>query len=411
MDAVPVIARGHHAAVFVPPVPRALAPLLAAVPPSRHPVLLIASSAERALDIATGVDLPGFAVAGGVAPSSPYPGDRAGAVIGASDALDLVKASALHAAAFGCVVLAWPEELDEDSRAALEAVMAECDKDSQRVIATTETGEPTRVLIERYAFKAMTFGFPPAGSVNSAPEPPVGPARYVLAGTSSVRRTLLQLQGILEPGVAISACPLSREEAASLAGARPPVLVLTPEELPWARSLFQPLAPFPVPGRLSALDRRTARLREKLDALAGRGGLDRELLVLAPLLERHDPAVLAAAALRLAGESGAVRAAVTADATVSRQDIPAYTRIWVGIGRKDNVRPGDLVGALAKEVGLPADAIGKIETRDLFCLVEVRSDQAERAARGLTGVTIRGRRLSARVDRGPGAGGRPPRRS
>jgi ATP-dependent RNA helicase DeaD len=87
-----------------------------------------------------------------------------------------------------------------------------------------------------------------------------------------------------------------------------------------------------------------------------------------------------------------------------------YAKLWVGIGKKDNVRPGDLVGALANQAQVPADAIGRIEVRDLFCLVEVRADQAERAAQGLTGVTVKGRRLIARVDRGPGARHRPPRR-
>jgi ATP-dependent RNA helicase DeaD len=87
--------------------------------------------------------------------------------------------------------------------------------------------------------------------------------------------------------------------------------------------------------------------------------------------------------------------------------------LWVGIGRKDNVKPGDLVGALVNEAKVPAESIGKIEVKDLFCLVDIRSDVIDRAAAGLTGATVRGRRIIARVDRGPAAakaGGRPPRR-
>ena len=104
----------------------------------------------------------------------------------------------------------------------------------------------------------------------------------------------------------------------------------------------------------------------------------------------------AAAALRLAVEPAVQRPAPEASSPPT-----AFTRVWVGIGRKDSVRPGDLVGALTKEVGLPATAIGKIEVKELFCLIEVQADAAERAARGLAGVTVRGRRLTARLDRGP----------
>ena len=133
-----------------------------------------------------------------------------------------------------------------------------------------------------------------------------------------------------------------------------------------------------------------------------------------PLLERFDPALLAAAALRLAGGmgqpvGGGIAAAPDAAA---RPDVPSYAKIWVGVGRKDGAKPGDLVAVLAKEAKVPADAIGKIEMRDLFCLVEVRPEQAPLAVRGLTGLVLRGRRLVARVDRGPGPGpGRPPRRA
>ena len=48
--------------------------------------------------------------------------------------------------------------------------------------------------------------------------------------------------------------------------------------------------------------------------------------------------------------------------------------------------------------------------RDLFCLLEVRADQAERVVKGLTGITVKGWRLIARVDQGLGAKHRQPRR-
>jgi len=406
VDAVPVVGRGHNVAVLVPPVSRALGPLLEAVP--KRPILIIAASHERALDLATAAGHPGVSVAA-LRPREPYPGEHAVLAVGAGEAVSLLAASALHPAAFAALVVAWPEELDEEGRAALAAVMAECDKDAQRIIVTAESGAPTHALIDRYAFKAMTYGFPADGA---GEEPPVGPARYLLAAEATLDRALLQARELVAPGVAVTACPLDRTEAATLAGAEPPVLVLTPAQLPWARRTFKPLTPLADPGRTAGMERRAERWRRRLEEALAAGGLDGEIFTLAPLLARHDPVEIAAAALRLATASTGAAAADAADqAQAAQAAVPAFARIWVGIGRKDNVKPGDLVGALTREVGLPADTIGRIETRDLFCLVEVRADRAEAAVKGLTGIQIRGRRLSARVDRGPGAMARPPRRA
>jgi ATP-dependent RNA helicase DeaD len=87
--------------------------------------------------------------------------------------------------------------------------------------------------------------------------------------------------------------------------------------------------------------------------------------------------------------------------------VPAWAKVWVGVGRKDNVKPGDVVGAIVGETKLGGDRIGKIDIRELYTLVEIRAEDAERVASALTGANLRGRRLTARIDRGPGTSGRP----
>lgn len=404
-SAVPVISRGHNVAVLLPPIPEALSPLLAAIP--RQPILVIASDRDRALQLARSSGVAGAAVATAGATATP---EAPLVVAAAADALELVGRSIVRPAAFAAIVLAWPEDLDEDGRAALEALLAEADKDTQRLIVTSRTGAATEQLVDRYAFKAMTYGFPSAEPGLSAPAA-LGPAQYVVAPPSRVEdwillvREALGAEGLTRP---VAPCPASRDEAAALAAGRP-VLVLTPGQLGFVRTLFNPLTPLPMPGAAAGAARRASRLRADVAALAEAGDLDRELLVLAPLFDRFDPAVVAAAALRLASQRPpAASGTPAAAATPAHQ---AHGRIWVGIGRKDNVRPGDLVGALVNEAKVPADAIGKIEVKDLFCLVEIRADHAEMAAKGLTGTQVRGRRLIARVDRGPGSAGKPPRRT
>ncbi|HEU4697681.1 MAG TPA: DEAD/DEAH box helicase [Gemmatimonadales bacterium] len=90
------------------------------------------------------------------------------------------------------------------------------------------------------------------------------------------------------------------------------------------------------------------------------------------------------------------------------------TRIYVGAGRKANVRPGDLVGAITNEAGIDARAIGAIEIADGFSLVELPEDLVDPVIDALRQSTIKGRRMTVRRERFPArrgparrAGGRP----
>ena len=85
----------------------------------------------------------------------------------------------------------------------------------------------------------------------------------------------------------------------------------------------------------------------------------------------------------------------------------ATAKIYVGVGKKDGATANDLVAVLTKELRVNRENIGRIELRDAYSLVEIPAGDAERIALALNGVTIRRRRVTARVDRGPS---RPPRR-
>ena len=92
--------------------------------------------------------------------------------------------------------------------------------------------------------------------------------------------------------------------------------------------------------------------------------------------------------------------------------------MWIGAGKRDEATVADFVAVLVREVGVERSRIGRIELRDTFALVEVPAEEAEAIALRLGGITIRKRKLTARVDRGRDAGdrgtrpparGRPPR--
>lgn len=51
---------------------------------------------------------------------------------------------------------------------------------------------------------------------------------------------------------------------------------------------------------------------------------------------------------------------------------PAYNAIWLGAGKKRKLRPGDLLGALTKDAGLPVEDIGKIVIFDTYALMALK---------------------------------------
>jgi hypothetical protein len=124
--------------------------------------------------------------------------------------------------------------------------------------------------------------------------------------------------------------------------------------------------------------------------------VDAELALLAPLFEDYDPALVAAALLALQRETGTENQKTGAPPP---SETGAWAKLFVTAGRKDKASAKDLVGALIKEAGLQKGQIGKIDVRETFSLIEVAPTIAEQAARRLTGVSIRGRRVTARPDR------------
>lgn len=171
----------------------------------------------------------------------------------------------------------------------------------------------------------------------------------------------------------------------------------------------------------AAADAVQAALRARL---APPGVSAADLALVAPLLDDHDALEVAAAAVHLfdearralhvarAATSGsraifAAPAHVAAIAALGGADASAdgsKTRLFFNVGKRDNVRPGDLLGAIAGESGLPGDKIGSIDVFESHTLVDVAADAADTIISRLTGVTLRGRQLHVRRDE-RGAGG------
>jgi ATP-dependent RNA helicase DeaD len=70
--------------------------------------------------------------------------------------------------------------------------------------------------------------------------------------------------------------------------------------------------------------------------------------------------------------------------------------VFISLGRKSGVRPGDLVGAIANESGLTGRQIGPIRISEQHSVVGVPKDDLERVINAMDRATMRGKPVKAR---------------
>ncbi|WP_412537403.1 ATP-dependent RNA helicase DbpA [Marinobacter sp. MIT932201] len=83
-------------------------------------------------------------------------------------------------------------------------------------------------------------------------------------------------------------------------------------------------------------------------------------------------------------------------ATPLKPVTPAMKTLCIAGGRKDKIRPGDVMGALTGEAGLPGKAVGKIDLFDHQCFVAVEKSLAGKALSRLENGKVKGRKIRVR---------------
>ncbi|HEY7861143.1 MAG TPA: DbpA RNA binding domain-containing protein [Gemmatimonadaceae bacterium] len=254
--------------------------------------------------------------------------------------------------------------------------------------------------------------------------------------------------------------PLSAEALQTLAGDGTSTIALaTARQIPALRVLAGGgrVTPFVLSGPGARARSRDEKVRDELRASLAGGVNARELIALEPLLTEFDGVEIAAAALRLLEREREKRESAPAERAPSataapappaesgerpergeraprseRGDRPArsdrgerpdrgargasprgaprgapsrtpasrgaMSRLFVNAGKSDGMTPRDLVGSIANESGISSDQIGKIELRDTHSIVEISTPVAEQVAEKMNGITVRGKRLTMRVD-------------
>jgi ATP-independent RNA helicase DbpA len=75
------------------------------------------------------------------------------------------------------------------------------------------------------------------------------------------------------------------------------------------------------------------------------------------------------------------------------QVVPKFMTLYISGGRKDKLRRGDVLGAIVKEAGVEAQAVGKIDVVEHSTYVAVAADQAGKIVSALNQSKIKGRKF------------------
>ncbi len=447
---MPTVARGNNLVAVVPPSPAWAMPILAALVEravsSQVPVLVLVAPA---MVDAVGQTAGRIAAGSGARVVTANGASRAARVLRDGTAALLVTspatALALHTRSqlpidhFGAVALGWPEHWAADE--AMTVLLGEFPRDAQRVVLTSSV-EATAELVERHLRRAVSVAAagltidentPAPKSVRTITTPwsgrvavlrsvvesldpaavsvwtadPADHAAIDLALIECADREIISRGVPSGTGLLICYDLPSAIDLTAIGAGRDVVLLVPPGTTTYVTGITGSTRPVRTTGAVDLLRDRDAQLRGDILARIEAGDLSAAAYLIGPLLDAHDPQAVAAACAALWREAVAEQAAAAAP---EPRQTPVggmnTVRIWIGAGRKDEATPADIVALLIKEIGLTREAVGRIELKDTFSLVEVPAGDAERIAQALTGRTIRKRRLIAKVDRGPVGGDR-----
>jgi ATP-dependent RNA helicase DeaD len=76
--------------------------------------------------------------------------------------------------------------------------------------------------------------------------------------------------------------------------------------------------------------------------------------------------------------------------------------LFLSLGKLHGVRPGEIVGMLYNEAGLPQGAVGHIKLFNKHSCIDVRAEFADRLIQVAKRTKLRGRSFVLDYDRGPG---------
>ncbi len=183
-------------------------------------------------------------------------------------------------------------------------------------------------------------------------------------------------------------------------------LFVTPRERRMMRDIEQftrtPIKPMKMPTRADVTARRIGQLKETISKNIAEGDLDLYLQLVEQLAEEgpHDMSEIAAAAARLSSPKSLTPEVIAAPAAEAPRPVRGEegprARLRMDVGKRDGIRPADVVGSIANEADIPGRDIGPIDIRDDVTYVTVPADAVDHIINSVGRAKFRGKPVNLR---------------
>lgn len=152
----------------------------------------------------------------------------------------------------------------------------------------------------------------------------------------------------------------------------------------------------PIPSLDDVRETRVQKVLNRLEDHIEDGNLGRYLDIIEDVVNEKDYTAMELAAALLADvlggeESG--RGSLEDPYDESRAE-KGMVRLFVNIGKRQGIRPGDILGAVAGESGIPGKLVGTIDLYDKYTFVEVPKEVASDVLDAMKNVKIKGKTIN-----------------
>ena len=152
----------------------------------------------------------------------------------------------------------------------------------------------------------------------------------------------------------------------------------------------------PIPSLNDVTETRVEKIFERLDSYIEDQDLKRYINMIETFVNEKDYTAMDVAAAFLAEILGNAEARSTQE----NEDFgdtgaeEGMVRLFINIGKKQGIRPGDILGAIAGESGIPGNLVGTIDLYDKYTFVEVPREVASDVLDAMKNVKIKGKSIN-----------------
>ncbi|HBN82437.1 MAG TPA: ATP-dependent RNA helicase [Clostridiales bacterium] len=157
------------------------------------------------------------------------------------------------------------------------------------------------------------------------------------------------------------------------------------------------IAPHPIPTLQEIEENKTNRFFNELSGIIENDEHLKHMNAIETFMEKYDYSAMevGAALMKMLQKDKVVNEEIDMEDFEDTGAEPGMVRLFMNVGKKDKVKPQNIVGAIANEAGIKGTMVGAIDIYDKFTFVEVPKDQAKHVIDAINNTKIKGRAVNA----------------